>query len=70
MFFGVRAAADLFHLERLEAIGERMPSVEIAPVLSEPGPAGPTRPGLVTDAVDRRLPRLSGCDATCAARRR
>jgi NAD(P)H-flavin reductase len=63
VFFGVRAAADLFHLERLEAIGGRMPGLEIVPVLSEPGPAGPTRPGLVTDAVDRRLPRLSGYDA-------
>jgi NAD(P)H-flavin reductase len=35
---GVRTAADLFHLDRLEAIGGRMPGLEIVPVLSEPGP--------------------------------
>ncbi len=52
----MRAAADMFHLERLEAIRGRMPGLEIVPVLSEPDPAGPARPGLVTDAVDRRLP--------------
>ena len=63
VFFGVRAAADLFHLERLEAIRGRMPGLEIVPVLSEPGPGWAGETGLVTDAVDRRLPRLSGYDA-------
>jgi len=38
VFFGVQTAADLFHLERLEAIRGRMPGLEIVPVLSEPGP--------------------------------
>jgi phenol hydroxylase P5 protein len=32
-------------------------------VLSEPGPGWAGETGLVTDAVDRRLPRLSGYDA-------
>lgn len=63
VFFGVRAAADLFHLERLEAIRGRMPGLEIVPVLSERGPGWAGETGLVTDAVDRRLPRLSGYDA-------
>ena len=63
VFFGVRSAADLFHLERLEAIRGRMPGLEIVPVLSEPGPGWAGETGLVTDAVDRRLPRLSGYDA-------
>jgi methane monooxygenase component A beta chain/propane monooxygenase small subunit len=63
VFFGVRAAADLFHLERLEAIRGRMPGLEIVPVLSEPAPGWAGETGLVTDAVDRRLPRLSGYDA-------
>ncbi len=41
----------------------RMPGLEIVPVLSEPGPGWAGETGLVTDAVDRRLPRLSGYDA-------
>jgi ferredoxin-NADP reductase len=40
-----------------------MPGLEIVPVLSEPGPGWAGETGLVTDAVDRRLPRLSGYDA-------
>ncbi len=43
VFFGVRAAADLFHLERLEAIRGRMPGLEIVPVLSKSG-VGPGWP--------------------------
>jgi propane monooxygenase reductase subunit len=40
-----------------------MPGLEIVPVLSEPGPGWAGETGLATDAVDRRLPRLSGYDA-------
>jgi len=40
LFFGVRTAADLFHLDRLDAIRGRMPGLKIVPVLSEPGRLG------------------------------
>jgi NAD(P)H-flavin reductase len=43
-------------LERLEAIRGRMQGLEIVPVLSEPGPGWAGETGLVTGAVDRRLP--------------
>jgi NAD(P)H-flavin reductase len=35
----------------------------MVPVLSEPAPVWAGETGLVTDAVNRRLPRLSGYDA-------
>jgi NAD(P)H-flavin reductase len=63
VFFGVRTAADLFHLDRPEAIRQRMPGLETGPVLSEPAPVWAGETGLVTDAVNWRLPRLSGYHA-------
>lgn len=64
VFFGARSAADLYHLDRLEAVRERMPCLEIVLALSDsvpPGWFGET--GLVTDVVARRFPRLDGYDA-------
>jgi NAD(P)H-flavin reductase len=64
VFFGARTAADLYHLDRLEAIRRRMPSLEIVPALSGAVPAGWSgETGLVTDVVDRWFSRLSGYDA-------
>jgi NAD(P)H-flavin reductase/ferredoxin len=64
VFFGARTAADLYHLDRLEATRRRMPSLEIVPALSEETPAHWTgETGLVTDVVGRRFPQLSGYDA-------
>jgi NAD(P)H-flavin reductase len=45
VFFGARTAADLFHLERLEAIGGRMPAWRSSRCCPSRGPAGPARPG-------------------------
>jgi ferredoxin-NADP reductase len=42
---------------------ETIGSLEMVPVLSEPAPVWAGETGLVTDAVNRRLPRLSGYDA-------
>jgi NAD(P)H-flavin reductase/ferredoxin len=64
VFFGARTAGDLYHIDRLEAICRRMPSLQVIHALSEDVPVGWTgETGLITEVVDRRFPRLSGYDA-------
>jgi NAD(P)H-flavin reductase/ferredoxin len=62
-FFGARTERDLYCLDRIERLAERM-AVDFVPVLSESWSdswAGET--GFVTDAVARRFPSLEGFDA-------
>jgi propane monooxygenase reductase subunit len=54
-YYGARTREDLFHLDELERLSERMPNFRFVPALSEPSPhdewEGET--GLITDVVDR-----------------
>jgi propane monooxygenase reductase subunit len=61
-YYGARTRKDLFHLEELERLSERLPNFRFVPALSEPSPDddwdGET--GLITDVVDRLEGDLSG----------
>jgi propane monooxygenase reductase subunit len=54
-YYGARRRADLFYLDEIRRLGERLPDFRFVPALSEPGPDdgwdGET--GLITDVVDR-----------------
>jgi propane monooxygenase reductase subunit len=54
-YYGARTRADLFHLDEIRRLQDRLPDFRFVPALSEPGPDdgwdGET--GLVTDVVDR-----------------
>jgi len=55
-YYGARRPEDLFHLDELRALGERLPGFRFVPALSEvePGAEGWTgETGLVTDVVRR-----------------
>lgn len=64
-YYGARTRRDLFHLEELAALGERLPDFRFIPALSEPTDddewEGET--GLITDVVDRLEGDLSGREA-------
>jgi propane monooxygenase reductase component len=64
-FYGARARKDLFYLDELAALGERLPSFTFVPALSEPEPddgwEGET--GLITDVVDRNMDDLADYEA-------
>jgi propane monooxygenase reductase component len=61
-YYGARTRQDLFHLEELEALTQRLPNFRFVPALSEPtaddGWDGEV--GLITDVVDRLEGDLSG----------
>jgi propane monooxygenase reductase subunit len=56
-FYGARTPRDLFYVEELHALGERLTDFRFIPALSEPGPGddwgGET--GLITDVVGRHI---------------
>jgi propane monooxygenase reductase subunit len=64
-YYGARSANDLFHLDQLGRLSERLPDFRFVPALSEPVPGdgweGET--GLVTDVVDRLESDLAGHEA-------
>jgi propane monooxygenase reductase subunit len=64
-FYGARARRDLFYLDELAELGERLPSFRFIPALSEPQPDddwdGET--GLITDVVDRHMDDLARHEA-------
>lgn len=63
-FFGARRMQDLYFVERLEELRQRMPSLELVFAVQEGAPldwGGVT--GNVIDAVSRRMERLDGHDA-------
>jgi propane monooxygenase reductase subunit len=61
-YYGARSPRDLFHLDELAGLGERLPDFRFVPALSEPAPGdgweGET--GLITDVVDRLESDLTG----------
>lgn len=63
-FFGARRMQDLYYIERLEELRQRMPSLELVFAVAEGAPAdwGGVS-GTVTDAVSERMERLEGHDA-------
>lgn len=64
-FFGARTVQDLFLIEEWTAFEQKAPWFHFIPVLSHEPAGSPWtgERGLVTDAVDRRLPDLSGQEA-------
>jgi propane monooxygenase reductase component len=64
-YYGARTRKDLFHVEELQRLSERLPDFRFVPALSEPAPEdeweGET--GLITDVVDRLEGDLSGLEA-------
>ncbi|SFE91069.1 propane monooxygenase reductase subunit [Actinacidiphila alni] len=67
-YYGARTERDLFHLEELAAIADRLPGFRFVPCLSEswpegwPGAAGDGETGLVTTALAAREQDLADCD--------
>ena len=61
-YYGARSRRDLFHLDELRALEQRLPGFRFVPALSEPAPDddwdGET--GLITDVLDRLEGDLSG----------
>jgi propane monooxygenase reductase subunit len=64
-YYGARTDTDLFHLDQLAALGDRLPGFTFVPALSEAadgdGWAGET--GLITDVVERLEDDLAEVDA-------
>ena len=64
-FFGARARADLFHLDRMRNLQERMPGFRFIPALSSPAPDDdwPGERGLITEVVERHVKSVTNVDA-------
>jgi propane monooxygenase reductase subunit len=63
-YYGARTRKDLFHLDELGALSERLPGFRFVPALSEPSPDDDWdgEVGLITDVVDRLEGDLSGLE--------
>lgn len=60
VFFGARTEADLYLVEEIRSVGERLPDFSFHPVLSESwGPGWDGATGFVTDAIAAWSPTLS-----------
>ncbi len=65
-YYGARTEADLFHVEELAALADRLPNFTFVPVLShcaDDDPSWTGERGMVTDVVDRLEEGLAGADA-------
>jgi propane monooxygenase reductase subunit len=64
-YYGARTRADLFHLEQLERLAERLPDFRFVPALSDSaeGDGWDGETGLITDVVDRLEDDLADVDA-------
>lgn len=64
-YYGARTRKDLFYLEKIQKLAEKLPGFKFVPALSEPDPndnwKGET--GLITDVVDRLENSLAGMEA-------
>ncbi len=63
LFFGARTTAELYHLDRIDQLRRSSADLEFVPVVQCPVESWSGETGLVTDAVERRLPSLRGFDA-------
>jgi propane monooxygenase reductase subunit len=63
-YYGARSRRDLFHLDELHALAQRLPDFRFVPALSEPAPDDDWNGdvGLITDVLDRHEGDLSGCE--------
>lgn len=63
-YYGARTRRDLFLVEELEALRQRLPNFEVVFALSEPAPddGWDGEVGMITDVVDRRQSDLSACE--------
>jgi propane monooxygenase reductase subunit len=61
-YYGARSREDLFHLDELARLAERLPDFRFVPALSEPAPDDDWEGevGMITDVVDRLEGDLSG----------
>jgi propane monooxygenase reductase subunit len=64
-YYGARTKTDLFHLEELEQLGDRLPGFTFVPALSEAadGDEWTGESGLITDVVERLEGDLAEVDA-------
>jgi len=65
-YYGARTEADLFHVEELAALAEKLPNFQFVPVLShcaEDDTSWTGERGMVTDVVDRLEEGLADVDA-------
>jgi propane monooxygenase reductase subunit len=64
-FYGARARRDLFHLDELYGLTQRLPHFRFIPALSEPLPQDEwtSEVGLITEVVQRHVPHLAGMEA-------
>jgi propane monooxygenase reductase subunit len=64
-YYGARTRKDLFYLDEMQELSERLPGFRFVPALSEPEPEGEWdgEIGLITDVVDRLEGDLSGMEA-------
>ena len=63
-YYGARSRKDLFHLDEIARLAERLPDFRFVPALSEPAPddSWDGEVGLITDVLDRLEGDLSGCE--------
>jgi propane monooxygenase reductase subunit len=63
-YYGARSRKDLFHLDELARLADRLPDFRFVPALSEPAPDDnwEGEVGLITDVLDRLEGDLSGCE--------
>jgi propane monooxygenase reductase subunit len=61
-YYGARTRKDLFHLEEMERLAQRLPDFRFVPALSEPSPDDDWdgEVGVITDVIDRLEDDLSG----------
>jgi propane monooxygenase reductase subunit len=64
-YYGARTATDLFHLDEIARIGERLPGFTFVPALSEAADGGDWTgaAGLITDVVEQMEDDLAEVDA-------
>jgi propane monooxygenase reductase subunit len=63
-YYGARTKTDLFHLEELAELGDRLPEFTFVPALSEAnGDEWSGESGLITDVVERLEGDLAEVDA-------
>ena len=60
LYFGVRSAQDVYDADRLQALADAHPNVKVHIVVATGAVVAGQRSGLVTDAIEKDLGRLTG----------